>query len=264
MSIVSEQFSPEWKTGRVIQVLKKCRRFTLDNYKRISIMPVAGKLIENILYVQMLNHLVKERPNLLRPFHSTTTTLLDCTNEWYVNMDHGHYNLAVDLDLKKAFDTVNQDILLRKLQMYGFGLLYWTYRTQSCQLQKIISDQRQIICGILQERILGPLLFIIYINYLPNSRLFANYTSLTAVGETLDKVEERANEDLMNVRKWHCVNKLSLNIAKSKHALIGSRYKINKTDVQPRVKIGSHSIKRVKHTKVLGVQIDESLNGKKY
>ena len=126
---------------------------------------------------------------------------------------------------------------------YGKNVLtllrcYLTHRTHRCRLQNTISDQRQIICGIPQGRILGPFRFIIYINDLPNCRkhttpkFFADDTSLTAVGETVDEVEERANEDLVNVRRWLCAKKLSLNIAKTEYVLIGSRYKINKTDIQ--------------------------------
>ena len=79
---------------------------------------------------------------------------------------------------------------------------------------------------------------------------------MTAVGETLDEVQKRANEDLINVQKWLSANKLSLNIAKTEYILIGSRYKLNDMDVQPNGK----SIKRVKHAKVLGVQIYQHLN----
>ena len=147
-----------------------------------------------------------------RQFHSTTTTLLDCTNEWYVNMDRGLYNIVVLLDLKKAFDTVNHEILLSKFERYGFGkkavaLLcnYLTNRTQRCQLNGMLSDQRGITCGIPQGRILGLLLFIIDINDLPNCfeqatpRMFADDTSLTAVRKTLNEAEEIANKDLNNV-----------------------------------------------------------------
>ena len=90
--------------------------------------------------------------------------------------------------------------------------------------------------------------------------MFADDTSLTAVGKTFVEVEKRTNGDLVNARKWLCANKLSLDIAKTEYVLIGWRYKINKTDIQPRVKIDNHYIKRVRHTKVLGVQIDENLN----
>ncbi len=132
----------------------------LDNYRPISILPVVSKLIERILYNQLSKYLEKE--SILseyqfgfRSSHSTTTTLLDCSNEWYVNMDRGQYNLVVFLDIKKAFDTVNHDILLKKLEMYGLGdsalaLLrnYLTDRTQKCQLQDMLSKQRKITCGI--------------------------------------------------------------------------------------------------------------------
>ena len=238
--------------------------------------------MERILYDQMYDYLKKQ--NILsehqfgfRQFHSTTTTLLDCTNEWYINMDRGLYNIVVLLDLKKAFDTVNHEILLRKFERYGFGnkaldLLsnYLTNRTQRCQLNGMLSDQRGITCGIPQGSILGPLLFIIYINDLPNClkhttpRMFAYDTSLTAVGKTLNEAEEIANKDLKNIKVWLSSNKLSLNIAKTEYILIGSRSKINSMDVQPTVKIDTCPIKRVKSAKVLGVEIDENLNWEKH
>ena len=192
-------------------------------------------------------------------------------------MDRGHYNLVVFLDIKKAFDTVNHDILLKKLEMYGLGesalaLLrnYLTDRTQKYNLQGMLSKQRKITCGIRQGSILGLLLFTIYINNLPNClkhttpRMFADDTSLTAAEETLNEVEKRANEDLKNVRNWLSANKLNLNIAKTEYVLIGSRYRINSLDVQPSINIDKQSVKRVKHTKVLGVQIDEHLNWGKH
>ena len=282
MSIATDRFPMEWKAARVTPIFKKGQRTMLDNYRPISILPVVSKLMERILYDQMYDYLKKQ--NILsehqfgfRQFHSTTTTLLDCTNEWYINMDRGLYIIVVLLDLKKAFDTVNHEIILRKFERYGFGnkaldLLsnYLTNRTQRCQLNGMLSDQRGITCGIPQGSILGPLLFIIYINDLPNClkhttpRMFADDTSLTAVGKTLNEAEEIANKDLKNIKVWLSSNKLSLNIAKTEYILIGSRSKINSMDVQPTVKIDTCPIKRVKSAKVLGVEIDENLNWEKH
>jgi hypothetical protein len=89
--------------------------------------------------------------------------------------------------------------------------------------------------------------------------MFAHDTNLTVVGETIDEVEERASIDMMNVQKWLCANKLSLNIAKTEYVLIGSRYKTNHLDTYQGVKIDNKLIKKVNNTKVLGVQLDENV-----
>ena len=158
------------------------------------------------------------------------------------------------------------------IQSTRFTKNYLTDRTQRCQLNGMLSDQRRILltCGIPQGSILGPLLFIIYINDLPNClkhttpRMFADDTSLTAVGKTFNEAEEIANEDLKNVKAWLSSNELSLNIAKTEYLLIGSRAKIKRMDVQPTVKIDTCPIKRVKCAKMLGVEIDEHLNWEKH
>ncbi|CAB3986133.1 Hypothetical predicted protein [Paramuricea clavata] len=104
MSIDSDQFPSDWKAARVIPLFKKRQRSMLDNYRPISILPVVSKLMERIMYDQMYeylnqNNLFSKHQFGFRPYHSTTTTLLDCTNEWYTNMDRGLYNLVVFLDL---------------------------------------------------------------------------------------------------------------------------------------------------------------------
>jgi hypothetical protein len=95
MSIATDSFPMEWKVARVTPIFKKGQRTVLDNYRPISILPAVSKLMERILCDQMYEYLKKQ--NILsehqfgfRQFHSTTTTLLDCTNEWYINMERNN------------------------------------------------------------------------------------------------------------------------------------------------------------------------------
>ncbi|CAB3998482.1 Hypothetical predicted protein [Paramuricea clavata] len=110
--------------------------------------------------------------------------------------------------------------------------------------------EKEIICGIPQGSILGPLLFIMYINDLPSClerttpRMFADDTNLTAVGRTISEAEERASVDMRNVQKWLCANKLSLNIVKTEYVLIGTRHKISNIDTHQGVKINNQLIKK--------------------
>ena len=278
-AITLSSFPDEWKIARVIPLYKNGQRNIPGNYRPISVLPAISKVMERILYDQLYSYLttfelLSDSQFGFRKSHSTASALLDCTNEWYVNLDRKMFNLVVLIDLKKTFDTVDHQILLRKLELYGIKgqaltLLrsYLTNRNQKCQIKNSFSSERQIKCGVPQGSILGPLFFLLYINYLPHClnktkpRMFADDTNLTASANSLTDLE--ANSDLENLRKWLIANRLSLNVAKTEFMLIGSNPMIKNISVShPNVFIENKQIKQVNECKTLGVTIDEHLSWK--
>ena len=166
-------FPNGWKIARVIPFFKNGQRNLPGNYRPISILPALSKVMERILYTQLneylsVNNLLSEHQFGFRKYHSTASALLDCTNDWYINMGRKLFNLTVFIDL--AFDTVNHEILLEKLLLLGitgsaFQLLksYLSDRSQKCEVNGLISKESKITCGIPQGSILGAaFIFIIY------------------------------------------------------------------------------------------------------
>ena len=246
-AITLSSFPDEWKIAtEVVPLYKNGQRSIPGNYRPISVLPAISEIMERILHDQLYNYLTKfdlfsDTQFGFREFHSTAGASLDCTNEWYINLDRKMFNLVVLIDLKKAFDTVDHQILLSKLELYGIkgqaiNLLksYLTNRRQRCQIRNSFSSERLIKCGVPQGSILGPLLFLLYINDLPHClsktkpRLFADDTNLTASANSMTDLEAAVNSDLENLRKWLIANKLSLNVAKTEFILIGSKSTIKK------------------------------------
>ena len=211
-----------------------------------------------------------------RSLHSTLTALLEATNSWSVNIDNGFLNGVVFIDLKKAFDTIDHEIILRKLSYFGADQAtitwfqsYLSNRTQRCKVNGNLSTASTVTCGV-QGSILGPLLFLMYFNDLPNClrdaapRMFADDTNITLSAKTVADLKIAVTSELNNLTCWLRANRLSLNVAKTELMIIGSRQRLNTQCEEIDISIDDRTIKRVDHTKSLGLTIDAQLSWSKH
>ena len=179
------------------------------------------------------------------------------------------------LDLKKAFDTVDHDVLLQKLSCYslwdnGLSLLqsYLSNRSQCCSVNGIISGFMPIICGVPQGSILGPLLFIIYMNDLQNITstcdisMYADDTHLSSAMSYPHDIIVELIPEFVKICDWLQANKLSLNILKTEYMVIGTEQMLTQLGSIPKIKIGRSYLKRVVKTKSLGMITDDNLRWK--
>ena len=184
----------------------------------------------------------------------------------------------VFIDLKKAFDTVDHDILCKKLSHYGvqhrelsWFKSYLTNRKQFCRVNGVDSDFGDIEVGVPQGSCLGPLLFLIYINDLPQAvrdstvSMFADDTSICHQSNDLTQLTEAIYNDLRQLDTWLQGNKLSLNVAKTHAMLVCTKQKhatLKSQNEDLKLKIRENELQVVEKTKYIGVQIDCSLDWK--
>ena len=220
LSLSSGIVPHQMKIARVIPLFKSGDKSTFTNYRPISILPAFSKILERIVYNRILSYL-NER-NILsdsqfgfRKNHSTEYALSILYDRLSNAIDNNEYTAGIFLDLSKAFDTVNHQILLEKLNHYGIrGVAhswissYLSNRKQFVQYDSVCSAHSVISCGVPQGSILGPLLFLIYINDLCNVSkvldfiLFADDTNIFFSHRNEDYLQNTLNVELDNVTNW--------------------------------------------------------------
>ena len=275
-------FPDELKIAKIIPIYKgnESNINEVNNYRPISILPVLSKIFEKIVFNQLYNYFSEQNLFFMSQYgfrrdHSTEFATLELTNRIHEHLNNGLNPITVYMDLSKAFDTINHKILLTKLKHYGIANTeiqwftnYLTNRFQYVTHNNIKSSLKEITTGVPQGSILGPLLFIIYINDLPsvtdlNIIQYADDTCLlipfkhTLNQNKLQSASNQINNKLNTIHKWLAANKLSLNINKTKCTIF--HYKQKMLDTFPNIQINNLPLNFVHHYKFLGIMIDDTL-----
>ena len=285
-SLCSGIFPSKLKLAKVIPLYKKEDQRVFGNYRPISLLSSISKIFEKVAFKQILeyftsNNLLFESQYGFRENHSTELAALEFIDRIKLEMDRKKIPFSIFLVLPKAFDTLNHDILLTKLRYYGIqGIAlnwfqsYLTKRSQYVQYNDTSSSIREIETGVPQGSILGPLLFIIYMNdihtvsdkfsfilYADDTTLISPLCSFSHCSHNdMNYVSTMINLELTKISDWLAVNKLSLNAAKTKFMLFHNYQKIINEDDIPHLTINDTVIERVTEFNFLGLTINEFMN----
>ena len=270
------------KIAKVVPIHKKSDIHDVFNYRPISILPYFSKILERLIYNRLYdflctNSLLNESQYGFLKNVSTEMAVIDL-HDYLINVFNKKlHTIGVFLDLSKAFDTIDFSILLSKLHNYGIrGLpLQWfkSYlydRTQYVSFNNVLSDPSDILCGVPQGSILGPLLFLLYVNDLPYCSdklkfiLFADDTNILFSSNDITSLYSNLNIELAKVSNWFKCNKLVINADKSYFIYFCSKYRRISVDILDSfdIKMADNTIKRVTSTKFLGILIDQNLSWK--
>ena len=273
-SFLEGVFPDNLKIARVVPLYKAGSKQDVNNYRPISILNTMSKIFEKLIYKRVSGYLAKfniisENQFGFRNNCSTADAVLSFTNQVYDSLRNKNSFIAIFLDFSKAFDTVQHDLLLSKLEKLGFRgcafswfQSYLSNRYQYVALQGEESDKKKIIAGIPQGSILGPLLFLLYINDMANvSNVlqcvhFADDTTLFFEASSVRRCAAVINSELRKINTWLCANKLSVNFKKTYYMLFTNSQFVPNISIRLRGK----EVKRINNVKFLGVLLDEKLN----
>ena len=275
------------KNGIITPVYKKGDSRYLDNYRPVSMLPIFGKMLEKIIYNRLYSFLtsmniIYDKQFGFRKKHSTSHAINFSVNKVLNEIENKNHVIGVFIDLSKAFDTIDHEKLLFKLEHYGIRgrchkilQSYLTKRTQQTKFQNTTSTKRNVDFGVPQGSVLGPLLFLLYINDIVNSSslgtyvLFADDTNIFVVGRSEQEAYDKANIVLNEINKYMLSNQLHINIGKCCYMHFRSRYANEERRTCARVrpfgselivKLCGKKLKKVDKVKFLGLVIDDQLN----
>lgn len=269
-------FPSQLKVAKVIPIHKSGRKTDVSNYRPISLLSAFSKIFEKIMHTRVYNFLqcnnaLNDMQYGFRKQRSCEHALLVAQNELLSALNKKQIALLLLIDFSKAFDMVNHDILLHKLSHYGIrGIAnewfksYLRDREQFVSISGQHSTKQKLKYSVPQGSILGPLLFIIYINDMPNINalakfiLYADDANIIITGNSLFEIEVIFNELSRALVNWVSHNELLLNIKKTNYMIFTRKRSIDMGIFTP--KIGNISIERKPVARFLGVLVDEKLS----
>ena len=272
-------FPSKLKFANVSPLFKKGDNTNKENYRPISILPVVSKIFERVILQQMSTFVI----NVISPYlcgfrkgYSTQHALLRLMNKLNLNLDNKLKVGLFMMDLSKAFDCVPHDLLIAKLDAYGFERdalnLIYSYlkdRNQRVKINADYSSWKEILSGVPQGSVLGPLLFNLFLNdiyfFVENDNLhnYADDNTLSIVDVEIEEIINRLEANINILNSWFIDNAMVLNGDKCQFIIIESsrselsRAEGNKTAI---IKIGNKVIEEQRNTNLLGITIDKNIN----
>ena len=295
LSLASSTFPQAWKKAKVIPLLKKGDPLMPQNYRPVALLPVFSKILEKIVFNQISEYI--ETNNILhrshhgsRALHSTSTALIEMYSQWNDILESGKAAGIMMLDLSAAFDLVDHSLLLQKLELMGFKSeaiewlkSYLCGRTQCVHLDGQFSELLPVIIGVPQGSVLGALLYILFVNELPEVShyheelmqhdsckeacgsicCYVDDSTCTVSGQNAQDLSEKLTYQYQCIARFFRDNRLVINDSKTQLLIVGTKKHVTvREEVQ--VDTGTVIVTPVESSKLLGLNIHQTLKWKEH